>query len=243
MTITEIYQAFLAGSQLPALTSRTCRQLLDMARNAILTKGKEPKFTVSPGTATDEKQNLIAAGDQLRQLGIAAQGAIYAQAGTDPLAGKLDEIERRAAKLTAAGDASPFLNAYLESQGATPTRPAKAPAPAAKPAAKRDLIADVQREFAKAKELTKAEDARRTPTPRQATPPPTAARPAPRPAPIPARPAQPAKPEPSGLESTADNVLMSVASGKLGKAHIANATLELSRRGWKPSGKAWLKPA
>jgi hypothetical protein len=150
MTIQDLYTAYLAGKPLGTITSRAARQLLDLARNAILTKGKEPKFSTAPGTAESEKQSLLAAGDQLRQLGIADQGAIYASAVKDSLGGRtLEECEQ-------------LLADFLATNAKYPTRPKPTP----KPAAKSDQFTAVQEQFAKARQLTAAENARRTPAPR-----------------------------------------------------------------------------
>ena len=240
MTITEIYSAFIAGKSLPALTSRTCRQLLDLARNAILTKGKEPKFSVSPGTATDEKQNLIAAGDQLRQLGIASPDSIYA--GPAP---------------TVAGDPHwtvDRVEALLATTRATLAKaPTAAAKPAAKPAAKQDLIADVQREFAKAKELDRQENIKRTPAPAKALPPPTSITSAaydpcklaaqaaaqiakrPKPAAVPA-------PAPRPMKNLDLGHLRAIASRPGFKAaDKAQALTEMALRGWTRTDSCWTK--
>jgi hypothetical protein len=49
MQIQDLYLAFIAGRQLPNLGTRTARALLDMARSALLSRGKRLK----PSTASD----------------------------------------------------------------------------------------------------------------------------------------------------------------------------------------------
>jgi hypothetical protein len=144
MTIPEIYQLWLAGKSLPSLPQRAARGLLDMARNAILTKGVTPKFSVAPDCPTGEKRSLLAAGDQLRELGIAEEGAIYASAapsaGTDPH-WTVDRV-------------SELLATVQKTRAGAATK---------KPAA--GLIERTQAEFARSKELGRQLDAQRTPRP------------------------------------------------------------------------------
>jgi hypothetical protein len=143
MTIPEIYQLWITGKSLPALTQRAAHGLLDMARNAVLTKGKAPKFSVAPACPTGEKRSLLAAGDQLRELGIAEEAAIYASAapsvGPDPH-WTVDRVGE--------------LLAATKKNRAVPT---------AKPAA--GLVERTQAEFARSKELGRQLDAQRTPKP------------------------------------------------------------------------------
>jgi hypothetical protein len=200
MTPTELFNAFLLGKPLGTLTSRTCRQLLDLARNAILSKGREPRFSTAPPTVDAERQSLVSASDQLRELGLADQGAIYASAapvvGADPH-WTPDRVE-----------------ALLATTRATL---AKAPKPAPKPAAKQDLIADVEREFARAKELDRQANAKRTPSPRQAPP---------RPA-----PAQAAKPAPTPQPSPQTKTMPTpAATSPVDPAKLAKAILDETER-------------
>ena len=64
MDIPALYSAFIAGRQLPNLGTRTARALLDMARSALLSRGKRLK----PSSASDPasiKQELLQAHREL----------------------------------------------------------------------------------------------------------------------------------------------------------------------------------
>jgi hypothetical protein len=136
MSITELYQNFIAGQNLPSISTSSARALLDLCRSKLLGVGRSLRQAAT-GTPDEVKRALLSAHRELQTAGLAdGNGAVYNSAVTGTFTTELDEINRRAAKLKAEGNPSPFLNAVVEAQNArAAARPATATAPA--PAAAR----------------------------------------------------------------------------------------------------------
>ena len=240
MTPQELYQAFLSGKDISPISLAAARRLLDQARSALLTVGRKLK-SATTGTASEAKKALIEAHDQLQRAGIAdGNEAVYNSA--QPIEGQLFGS-------ISAGEAVEQFQKYRALTGrprnldldrvvAGLAGPVKAhPAPARVPTA-----APARPTAAPAKASTR-------PTPPATRPESTeqylarrvseqiAARKS-----LPTKPA-PAKPEPTGLETTGISTLLNAAAGRAGAEHVAAAQAELTRRGWRQSGKSWTRNA
>jgi hypothetical protein len=131
MTITEMFDMFLAGRQLPSLAANQARSLLDLCRSKLLSRG------IKTAESGDLKRDLLEAHRQL------TGGGVYATANTHPL-GNLTEKQVAEMLSEHKRTGTPLLELFAGLQGGTvkpaaaarpaaPTRPAPAATPAPAP--------------------------------------------------------------------------------------------------------------
>jgi pyruvate/2-oxoglutarate dehydrogenase complex dihydrolipoamide acyltransferase (E2) component len=123
MTVSEMFELFLAGKQLPSLAANQARSLLDLARSKLLSLGIRATET------GDLKRDLLEAHRQL------TGGGVYASAGKGPL-GKLTAADAERIMATHKRTGQPILQLLAQHMGhdlaPAPAAKATAPAPAAK---------------------------------------------------------------------------------------------------------------
>ena len=131
MDIPALYSAFIAGRQLPNLGTRTARALLDMARSALLSRGKRLK----PSSASDPasiKQELLQAHREL-----VGGEPVYNSAGPQETR-TIEEAEQCLAMLKAINatprKSSNRITAAATTPKAMPTKPIAATAKTKAPA-------------------------------------------------------------------------------------------------------------
>jgi type IV secretory pathway VirB10-like protein len=126
MTVSEMFELFLAGKQLPSLAANQARSLLDLARSKLLSLG------IRASETGDLKRDLLEAHRQL------TGGGVYASAGKGPL-GNLTGADAERIMATHKRTGQPILQLLAQHMGhdlaPAPTakaKPAARPAPAAK---------------------------------------------------------------------------------------------------------------